>query len=118
MPWSGSPARATAEQGRRGVYDLIYLDPPTFSNSKRMGRATFDVLRDHADLIRLVVRRLLAPGGVLWFASNARRFKMDAAALPGLVLRDLSKQTLPPDFARSARMHHLWQVERQEDQVE
>ena len=110
-----------------GVYDLIYLDPPTFSNSKRMGRgtglgagagatrATFDVQRDHADLIRLVVRRLLAPSGVLWFASNSRKFTMDAVNLPGLVLRDLSKATLPPDFKRSARMHHLWQIERQED---
>ena len=66
-----------------GVYDLIYLDPPTFSNSKKMGRATFDVQRDHADLLRVVCRRLLAPGGTLLFANNFRKFKLDADALDG-----------------------------------
>jgi len=92
-------------------WGLIYLDPPTFSNSKRMGRATFDVRRDHADLIRLVARRLLAPGGVLLFACNARRFAMDVEALSGdLLLEDLSRATLPPDFARSARSHHVWRI--------
>ncbi|MGO8685279.1 MAG: bifunctional 23S rRNA (guanine(2069)-N(7))-methyltransferase RlmK/23S rRNA (guanine(2445)-N(2))-methyltransferase RlmL [Thermoleophilia bacterium] len=116
LEWIGRPH--DGKHDSPGVYDLIYLDPPTFSNSKRMGRATFDVQRDHADLIRLVVRRLLAPEGVLWFASNSRRFTMDVANLPGLVLRDLSKATLAPDFKRAARMHHLWQIERHEEQDE
>ncbi|HUK78066.1 MAG TPA: class I SAM-dependent methyltransferase, partial [Thermoleophilia bacterium] len=92
-------------------FGLIYLDPPTFSNSKKMGRATFDVRRDHADLIRLVARRLLEPGGVLIFACNARRFAFDVAALTqDHDLEDLSRATLPPDFARSARSHHVWRV--------
>jgi 23S rRNA (guanine2445-N2)-methyltransferase / 23S rRNA (guanine2069-N7)-methyltransferase len=92
-------------------FGLIYLDPPTFSNSKRMGRATFDVRRDHADLIRLVTRRLLTPGGVLVFACNARRFTLDADALAAdFALEDLSAATLPPDFARRARSHHVWRV--------
>jgi 23S rRNA (guanine2445-N2)-methyltransferase / 23S rRNA (guanine2069-N7)-methyltransferase len=92
-------------------YGLIYLDPPTFSNSKKMGRATFDVRRDHADLIRLVARRLLEPGGALVFASNARRFTLDAENLGrDHHLEDLSKATLPPDFARSGRSHHVWTV--------
>jgi 23S rRNA (guanine2445-N2)-methyltransferase / 23S rRNA (guanine2069-N7)-methyltransferase len=116
LEWIGRPH--DGKHDSPGVYDLIYLDPPTFSNSKRMGRATFDVQRDHADLIRLVVRRLLAPEGVLWFASNSRRFTMDITNLPDLVLRDLSRATLPPDFKRAARMHHLWQIERQEEQDE
>ena len=94
-----------------GSYGLIYLDPPTFSNSKKMGRATFDVRRDHADLIRLVARRLLAPAGVLVFACNARRFTMDVDALSdALRLDDLSRATLPPDFARRARSHHVWRI--------
>ncbi|HMK91434.1 MAG TPA: bifunctional 23S rRNA (guanine(2069)-N(7))-methyltransferase RlmK/23S rRNA (guanine(2445)-N(2))-methyltransferase RlmL, partial [Thermoleophilia bacterium] len=59
-----------------GQFDLIWLDPPSFSNSKRMGRATFDVQRDHADLVRLVARRLLAPAGVLLFATNLRNFRL------------------------------------------
>ncbi len=92
-------------------FGLIYLDPPTFSNSKKMDRATFDVRRDHADLIRLVGRRLLEPGGVLIFACNARRFAFDVEALArDHDLEDLSLATLPPDFARSARSHHVWQI--------
>jgi 23S rRNA (guanine2445-N2)-methyltransferase / 23S rRNA (guanine2069-N7)-methyltransferase len=92
-------------------FGLIYLDPPTFSNSKKMGRATFDVRRDHVDLIRLVARRLLTPGGVVIFACNARRFSMDTDSLArDHRLADLSRATLPPDFARSARAHHVWQV--------
>ncbi len=95
-------------------FGLIYLDPPTFSNSKRMGRATFDVRRDHADLIRLVARRLLAPGGVLVFACNARRFTLDADGLGDqFELEDLSSATLPPDFARAARSHHVWRITAQ-----
>ena len=96
-------------------FGLIYLDPPTFSNSKKMGRATFDVRRDHADLIRLIARRLLAPGGVLVFACNARRFSMDTDSLArDLLLKDLSRATLPPDFARSARAHHVWRITARE----
>ena len=90
---SGAGAKAPASPNRlvqadclrwlaeaQGEYDLIWLDPPTFSNSKKMGRATFDVQRDHADLIRMTARRFLAPGGVLsvrhqpaWLQARARR---------------------------------------------
>jgi 23S rRNA (guanine2445-N2)-methyltransferase / 23S rRNA (guanine2069-N7)-methyltransferase len=92
-------------------FGLIYLDPPTFSNSKKMGRATFDVRRDHADLIRLVARRLLTPGGVLVFACNARRFALDTDVLArDHELEDLSRATLPPDFARAAKAHHVWRI--------
>jgi 23S rRNA (guanine2445-N2)-methyltransferase / 23S rRNA (guanine2069-N7)-methyltransferase len=76
-----------------------------------MGRATFDVRRDHADLIRLVVRRLLTPGGILVFACNARRFALNTETLASdHELEDLSRATLPPDFARSARAHHVWRI--------
>jgi 23S rRNA (guanine2069-N7)-methyltransferase / 23S rRNA (guanine2445-N2)-methyltransferase len=95
-----------------GQYDLILLDPPTFSNSKRMGGATFDVQRDHADLIRMTARRLLAPRGVLLFCSNRRGFVLDPAALPGLAAKDLSRATLAPDFARRAAFHHVWRLQR------
>ena len=95
----------------QGEYDLIFLDPPSFSNSKRMGRATFDVQRDHPDLIRMTVRRLLAPGGILLFSSNRRGFKLDPAALPALTVTDLSRVTLASDFARRANAHHVWRIE-------
>lgn len=85
-----------------GPFDLIVLDPPTFSNSKKM-RGTLDVLRDHPRLLRQALR-LLAPGGVLLFSCNHHGFVMRPDEI-GLVrgsgtvaLRDLSEQTLPRDF--------------------
>ena len=95
-----------------GPYDLIWLDPPAFSNSKRMGRATFDVQRDHADLIRLTVRRLLAPGGVLLFATNLRNFRLARAELGSLAVKDLSRATLAFDCERDANRHHVFRIER------
>ncbi|HEX5643460.1 MAG TPA: bifunctional 23S rRNA (guanine(2069)-N(7))-methyltransferase RlmK/23S rRNA (guanine(2445)-N(2))-methyltransferase RlmL, partial [Thermoleophilia bacterium] len=101
--------RWVAEAG--GAYDLIWLDPPTFSNSKKMGRATFDVQRDHADLIRMTARRLLAPGGILLFATNLRNFRLDHAELRGLGVKDLSRATLAFDCERGANRHHVFQIE-------
>ncbi|HET6496848.1 MAG TPA: class I SAM-dependent methyltransferase, partial [Thermoleophilia bacterium] len=95
-----------------GAYDLIWLDPPTFSNSKRMGRATFDVQRDHADLLRLTSRRLLAPGGTLLFSTNRRGFKLDLKDLGGLRVEDLSRSTLPFDCERGANRHHVFSLKR------
>ncbi len=101
--------RWVAEAG--GQYDLVWLDPPTFSNSKRMGRATFDVQRDHADLIRLTARRLLAPGGILLFATNLRNFRLDRAELGALEVKDLSRSTLAFDCERGANRHHVFRIE-------
>jgi len=95
-----------------GKYDLIWLDPPTFSNSKKMGRATFEVERDHADLIRMTARRFLAPGGVLLFATNRRGFKLDYGELGGLSVKDLSRATLPFDCTRGANRHHVFRLEQ------
>ncbi len=95
-----------------GQYDLIWLDPPTFSNSKKMGRATFDVQRDHADLVRMTARRFLAPGGILLVATNRRGFKFDQAELGGLTVKDLSRATLPFDCTRGANRHHVFRLER------
>jgi len=95
-----------------GEYDLVWLDPPTFSNSKKMGRATFDVQRDHADLVRMTARRFLAPGGILLFATNRRGFKLDHDELGGLTVKDLSRATLPFDCTRGANRHHVFRLER------
>ena len=105
--------RWVAEAG--GAYDLIWLDPPTFSNSKKMGRATFDVQRDHADLIRLVARRLLAPDGILLFATNLRNFRLERSELGGLEVKDLSRATLAFDCERGANRHHVLRFERRGD---
>ncbi|MGH8474064.1 MAG: class I SAM-dependent methyltransferase, partial [Gammaproteobacteria bacterium] len=89
-------------------YGLIFADPPTFSNSKRM-RETFDVERDHIALIRAAAR-LLAPDGVMIFSTNRRHMKLDLPAIAALGLRveDLTRSTIPPDFARNPRVHRCW----------
>ncbi|PLX83687.1 MAG: bifunctional 23S rRNA (guanine(2069)-N(7))-methyltransferase RlmK/23S rRNA (guanine(2445)-N(2))-methyltransferase RlmL [Desulfuromonas sp.] len=96
-------------------YNLIFLDPPTFSNSKGM-TGTFDVQRDHVALIRATVR-LLSPGGVLIFSNNARTFKMDHEALSELELAEITKQTLPVDFERNPKIHNCWKIVRRCDDV-
>ena len=91
-----------------GEYDVIFCDPPTFSNSKRAN--DFDVQRDHVRLLRAAVARL-APGGVAYFSNNFRRFKLDEAALLEFAqVEDISASTIPPDFARNARIHRAWRI--------
>lgn len=88
-------------------YDLIVLDPPSFSNSKRM-QGVLDVQRDHVVLIRDCIE-LLTPEGDLLFSTNLRSFRLDAAALAGLKIMDISAQTVPPDF-RNKRIHKCWRI--------
>jgi 23S rRNA (guanine2445-N2)-methyltransferase / 23S rRNA (guanine2069-N7)-methyltransferase len=99
-----------AKQPDSRQYDLIFLDPPTFSNSKRMDDV-FDIQNDHVQLINNAVA-LLAPGGVLYFSTNFRRFKIDLAALSGLTVKDISAATIPEDFARNPRIHYCWSIQR------
>ena len=89
-------------------YGLIFLDPPSFSSSKRMEN-TFDVQRDHVALIKKTIR-LLEPNGILIFSNNLRRFKMDTEALPELIIKDISRATLPKDFERYPRIHNCWEI--------
>ncbi|PHM67238.1 hypothetical protein Xsto_00520 [Xenorhabdus stockiae] len=92
----------------REQFDLIFIDPPTFSNSKRM-EDTFDVQRDHIDLMKQL-KRLLRRGGTLMFSNNKRGFKMDFAELEklGLVAEDITEKTLSQDFARNRQIHNCW----------
>jgi 23S rRNA (guanine2445-N2)-methyltransferase / 23S rRNA (guanine2069-N7)-methyltransferase len=96
-------------QARRR-FGLIFLDPPTFSNSKAM-RGTFDVQRDHVWLIHAAAR-LLEPDGVLLFSTNAQRFTLDEDALPDLRIEDLSRATLPHDFERNPKIHRAYKMVR------
>jgi 23S rRNA (guanine2445-N2)-methyltransferase / 23S rRNA (guanine2069-N7)-methyltransferase len=91
-----------------GSFDLIFLDPPSFSNSKSM-TGTFDVQRDHVALLRQALG-LLAEGGVLLFSNNLRRFKLDREALSDLNIEDLTAATIPKDFARNPRIHNCWRI--------
>jgi 23S rRNA (guanine2445-N2)-methyltransferase / 23S rRNA (guanine2069-N7)-methyltransferase len=93
---------------RRERYDLIFLDPPTFSNSKRM-EGVLDVERDHGSLIDASAN-LLAPGGLLVFSTNAQRFKLEEALATRYDIRDISTATLPRDFERNPRIHRCFEV--------
>lgn len=89
-------------------YGLIYLDPPTFSRSKRM-RDTLDIQRDHERLIRLTLKHL-ADDGILIFCCNQQTFKLDRQALSDLTIEDISRSTLPPDFARQPKIHQCFRI--------
>jgi 23S rRNA (cytosine1962-C5)-methyltransferase len=91
------------DQGRR--YDLIVLDPPSFSNSKAM-EGVLDIQRDHRWLIANA-RSLLAPGGELFFSTNLRSFTLDSALAADSSARDITGETLPDDF-RDRRIHRVW----------
>ena len=91
-----------------GAYDVVFCDPPTFSNSKRAD--DFDVQRDHVRLLRAAVARL-APGGVAYFSNNFRRFRLDEPAISAFAtIEDISASTIPPDFARNPRIHRAWRL--------
>jgi 23S rRNA (guanine2445-N2)-methyltransferase / 23S rRNA (guanine2069-N7)-methyltransferase len=89
-------------------FDLIFLDPPTFSNSKRM-QGVLDVQRDHPELIAQCMR-LLSTEGVLVFSTNAQRFKLEPQVAERWQVQDLSAATLPFDFARNPRIHRCYEI--------
>lgn len=94
-------------------WDLVFCDPPTFSNSKRMGRDVFDVQRDHAELL-IGISRLLTANGICLFSCNLRGFEPDVEALAkaGVEIADVTAGTIPEDFKRNAKIHHVYLVKR------
>ena len=92
----------------RNEYDLIFIDPPTFSNSKRM-EGIFDVQRDHVQLLDLAMTRL-APGGVLYFSNNFRKFILDEGLAARYGVEEISAKTLDPDYARNTKIHRAWRL--------
>jgi 23S rRNA (guanine2445-N2)-methyltransferase / 23S rRNA (guanine2069-N7)-methyltransferase len=89
-------------------WDLIFLDPPTFSNSRRMS-GVLDTQRDHMQLLDACMR-LLAPGGLLLFSTNAQRFKLDPVASERWQVKDVSAETIPFDFRRNPRIHRAFEL--------
>ncbi|MEY4760725.1 MAG: rRNA methyltransferase [Pseudomonadota bacterium] len=92
-----------------GHFDLVFLDPPTFSNSARM-EGVLDVQRDHARMVDACMR-LLARGGVLLFSNNAQRFQLDAGLADRYAVTDITKATLPFDFQQNPRIHRCYEIQ-------
>ncbi|HJQ79351.1 MAG TPA: bifunctional 23S rRNA (guanine(2069)-N(7))-methyltransferase RlmK/23S rRNA (guanine(2445)-N(2))-methyltransferase RlmL [Lacipirellulaceae bacterium] len=90
-------------------WDLVVVDPPTFSNTKGI-EDPWDVQRDHAQLLRRLAAHITT-NGVVYFSSNFRRFKLDEAALSDYAIRDITRQTIPEDF-RNQRIHKCWKLVR------
>ncbi len=97
-------------EAEQAEYDLVFCDPPTFSNSARAD--DFDVQKEHVRLLRAAVARL-SPDGVLYFSNNFRRFRLDENAIAEFArCEDISAQTIPPDFERNPRIHRCWRLTR------
>jgi len=109
-------ARAFLEhRARRGEapFDLVVVDPPTFSRSARSETA-WDVQQDHADLLDLVARSL-APGGVVYFSTNFRRFHLATDRIEErFTIREITNRTIPEDF-RNQRVHRAWRLVKKAD---
>lgn len=90
-------------------FDLIFVDPPTFSNSKRM-QGFFDVQAAHEELLDLVMKRL-EPGGLVIFSNNFRGFKLAPGVAEKYQVKDITQASLPPDYASKGRpIHHCWEI--------
>jgi 23S rRNA (cytosine1962-C5)-methyltransferase len=103
-------AREYLEQARvqKITFDLIFLDPPTFSNSKRT-LEDFDVERDHEELIRACLQ-ILSIGGHLYFSTNKRKFKL-ASALSEFSPNEITEKSIPMDF-HDKKIHQLYKFVR------
>lgn len=104
----GYLAEAARDPRQRGRYGIIVLDPPTFSNSKRMD-GVLDIARDHPMLLRDALQ-LLRRDGMLFFSSNFRGLQLAADQVPGARFLEITDQTIPHDF-HDRRVHRCWQVE-------
>jgi 23S rRNA (cytosine1962-C5)-methyltransferase len=81
----------------QNYFDIVVMDPPTFSNSKKMGNDFLDIQRDYAELINDCLQAM-NKGGVLYFSTNFRKFELDAAKINSTSIKDITKQTAPFDF--------------------
>lgn len=100
LQWLADPPNGTK-------FDIIVMDPPTFSNSKRM-RNVLDIQRDHVTLINDALR-LLSPDGVLYFSTNFRKFRIQKEELHTTNVKEITAQTIPQDF-RDQKIHYCYEI--------
>jgi 23S rRNA (guanine2445-N2)-methyltransferase / 23S rRNA (guanine2069-N7)-methyltransferase len=93
-----------------GKYDLIFIDPPTFSNTKKDKRV-FDIQKDHVRLINLAMARLDADGCLI-FSTNFRRFKLEEKLQEMYDIKDISQESVPFDFSRNEKIHSCWEIRK------
>ena len=98
----------SAARGKE-CFDLAYIDPPTYSNSKDR-RRDFDVQRDHRELIDLT-SKIMRPGGTIIFCTNFSRFEPDAELFDRYKVEELSSKSIPPDFSRRSRIHRSFRID-------
>ncbi len=89
------------------LYDLVFVDPPAFSNSKRL-KGTWDTQRDHATMLFYILK-LVKPGGTIYFSNNLRGFEPQFETLKASSIKDISVQTVPEDF-RNKQIHHCYKI--------
>lgn len=93
-----------------GEYDLIFIDPPTFSNTKKE-RRVFDIQRDHGQLLSLAMARL-ADRGTIIFSTNFRKFQLDQQLMEAYQVTDITRVSIPPDYARNQKIHQCWELRK------
>ena len=108
-----SAANADTSKALRCRWDIIILDPPTFSNSKRL-KDVFDINRDWPEIVNAALKAL-NPSGVLYFSTNSAKLKMNEALVSGVVT-DITDLTIPEDF-RNKRIHRCWKIQNEENAV-
>jgi 23S rRNA (guanine2445-N2)-methyltransferase / 23S rRNA (guanine2069-N7)-methyltransferase len=102
-------------RNEKSKYDLIFLDPPTFSNTKKAD-INFDIQKDHVELIKATVN-LLTDDGTIIFSNNFRKFKMELISLSSLSIEDITASTIPPDFERNPKIHNCWLIRRKREKT-
>lgn len=90
-----------------GEYDIIVIDPPTISRSKKMEQM-FDIQVDYVPLITKSLERL-TPGGVIFFSTNSRKFKFEESLFPGCSIQEITEKTIPLDF-HNKKIHQCWKI--------
>jgi 23S rRNA (guanine2445-N2)-methyltransferase / 23S rRNA (guanine2069-N7)-methyltransferase len=115
LEWLAEVSDRTSDKASNSAdseYDLIFLDPPTFSNSKKM-ESVLDIQRDHPDLIQQAMA-ILAPGGTLVFSNNFRKFTMAKSVEQSYQVTNITNKTLDPDFQRNQKIHNCWLIQHKD----
>jgi len=97
-------------QQETSKYDLIFVDPPTFSNSKRM-EGHFDIQQHYINLLKNCLRILTDKGEII-FSTNFRQFKFDESLFNDAIINNITAQTIPEDFQRNRHIHQCWQIQK------